>query len=451
MSAALNAFLLVLSASFVTYVALILIPFLRHRAGPEGDPKRFDWHIFIPCRDEEAVIGDAIRVARERFPAAHVWVIDDASEDRTGEIVMQHAADDPLVHCVRRTMPEARTGKGAALNAAYEAMNRWAWPTLVREQTIVVVVDADGELSPNAFAVAASAANFADPAVGAAQLTVWMKNRNDAVAAHAGRRMRRWLGSILVRLQDLEFRTVIAGMQSLRVRTGTVGLGGNGQFTRLSVLDTIAREHGSPWHGSLLEDYELGVHVVLAGFEVRHIHDTHVSQEGLPSLRRLLTQRTRWAQGNMQCVKYVPTIVRSQQVDASGVLETCYYLLLPFIQLFGMLVLIAAMSIDIAQAAADPVSLQTRLDQLPSQVLLVILFSGLPFVVWGPIYRQRCEPQLSVVHALLLGIALWIYNYYLWLVLPRAFFRLVARRSGWLKTRRNTEPAFAGTPIATER
>lgn len=451
MSAALNAFLLVLSASFVTYVSLILIPFLRHTPGSTGDPEKFAWHIFIPCRDEEAVIGKAVSVARERFPYAHVWVIDDASGDRTGEIAMEYAANDPHVHCVRRTLPEARTGKGAALNAGYDAMNRWAPPTLVREQTIVVVVDADGELSPNAFEVAASDANFLDPSVGAAQVTVWMKNRNDGASAGARKRARTWLGRTLVRLQDLEFRTVIAGMQSLRVRTGTVGLGGNGQFARLSVLDIIAKEHGSPWHGSLLEDYELGLHVVLAGFEVRHVQDTHVSQEGLPSFRRLLTQRTRWAQGNMQCVKYVSNIVRSQRIDASGVLETCYYLLLPYIQLFGMAALIAAMTIDIAQAAADPVSLQVRIDQLPSQLLLIVIFSGLPFVIWGPIYRMRCEPQLSFLHALWLGVALWIYNYYLWVVLPRAFYRLIARRSGWLKTRRNVETVPAGSPVAIER
>ncbi|MFJ9619858.1 glycosyltransferase family 2 protein [Streptomyces noursei] len=97
------------------------------------------------------------------------------------------------------------------------------------------------------------------------------------------------------------------------VRTGSVGLGGNGQFTRLSALDRIAATERRPWkRGALLEDYELGLHMILAGFRVTHLADTWVSQEGLPHLRRLLTQRTRRAQGSLQRVRYAPRIGSSR-------------------------------------------------------------------------------------------------------------------------------------------
>ena len=60
----------------------------------------------------------------------------------------------------------------------------------------------------------------------------------------------------------------------------------------------------------LLEDYELGLHVLLAGYRNRYLHDAHVAQEALPGARRLLTQRTRWVQGNLQCLRYLPAILR---------------------------------------------------------------------------------------------------------------------------------------------
>jgi glycosyltransferase involved in cell wall biosynthesis len=37
----------------------------------------------VPCRDEEAVIGDTVGYLRAAFPSAHVWVIDDDSDDGT--------------------------------------------------------------------------------------------------------------------------------------------------------------------------------------------------------------------------------------------------------------------------------------------------------------------------------------------------------------------------------
>ncbi|MFX5611378.1 hypothetical protein ABTD85_23375, partial [Acinetobacter baumannii] len=52
---------LVLTVSFLTYVAFILVPFLRRKPEIPGDPDRFEWHIFVPCRDEEAVIATTIR------------------------------------------------------------------------------------------------------------------------------------------------------------------------------------------------------------------------------------------------------------------------------------------------------------------------------------------------------------------------------------------------------
>jgi len=435
---------LVLTVSFLTYVAFILVPFVRQRPEVAGDSARFEWHIFVPCRDEEAVIATTIRRQRERFPQAHLWVVDDDSDDETASIVLDHAATDDHVHLVRRFRPEARTGKGDALNSAYAALNDWLPPDTDRERVIVCVVDADGEMAHTALAAVASDSCFGNPRVGAAQITVWMKNRDDPRPYPHKGRVANAVARYLIRMQDIEFRTIIPAMQSLRTRTGTVGLGGNGQFTRLSVLDAIAAQFGRPWHGALLEDYELGLHVLFAGYENRHVHSTYVAQEALPSLRRLIVQRSRWSQGNIQCVKYLTEIIRSRHFDSGGVLESVYYLFLPFIQLLGVVVFGVLWGLLLASFFTAPVSLTGDWTFLGLSLALWAVFGLSPFFAWAVLYKLRCEPDTSWPVTLARGFGLWIFVLYIFVSTARAFWRVVRGKNGWAKTRRNAELHVVG-------
>jgi len=439
----------VLTIVFLTYVGFIMVPYLRHKPERPGNPADYDWHVFVPCRDEEAVIATTIERSRERFPEAHLWVIDDDSEDATSSIISAYAARDPYVHLVQRRLPEARTGKGDALNSAYAQLIDFLPEDADHSTIIVAVVDADGELAPNAFAAVAGPDCFGDPTVGAAQITVWMKNRDDKTPYPDKGKVANAFARYLLRMQDLEFRTVILAMQSLRQKTGTVGLGGNGQFTRLSVLDEIGEGYDAPWHGALLEDYELGLHVVLAGYQNRQVHDTHVAQEALPSFKRLVVQRSRWAQGNIQCIKYAPEILRSRNFDAAGIIECFYYLLLPFLQIIGFVVV---SSIVISQAIAlaqNPEMWNQIIINLPFIALLGLFFGAGPFVGWGLLYKIKCEPQISWAKALQWGFGFWLFVPYAILSISRAFWRIITGKNGWSKTRRNAE-TNANTSIAVE-
>ena len=80
---------------------------------------------------------------------------------------------------------------------------------------------------------------------------------------------------------------------------GTAGMGGNGQFNRLSALDAVADEHG-PWRDRLTEDQDLGLRLLTEGWKGHQDLRATVDQQGLPRLRPLLRQRTRWSQGNLQ-------------------------------------------------------------------------------------------------------------------------------------------------------
>ena len=436
----LQALAFVLMVGFVTYVAVIVIAFVRHKPNPDGDPSAFQWHVIIPCRDEETVIAGTIANLTQTFPDLHLWIVDDDSDDSTVEVVSGCVDDNPHVHLVRRYRPDARQGKGPALNAGYRALTRWLPVKADHSQIIIVVLDADGRLSPNALRQAASREVFGRSRVGAAQLAVWMANRDGWTTPEPGKEPERlsFPQRLLVRVQDIEFRTTIAAMQFLRGSTFSVGLGGNGQFTRLTVLDGIARSSGTPWHGALLEDYELGLHVLLAGFRNVYIHDAHVEQEALPSLRRLVVQRTRWCQGGMQCVRYLPAILRSRYFTNAGALETAYFMLQPFAELIGVIVWPLVLIQMVVGGVLSDAGVLTWLSVLWWILPLMLITGVLPFALWPIIYRIRCE-KIGFFETCFLTLAYWLYMYQSYVVVVRAGIRLISGRNGWAKTRRNNE------------
>jgi 1,2-diacylglycerol 3-beta-glucosyltransferase len=447
---------LTMSIGFLTYVGFIVVPYVRHKADPTGDPKRFAWHLMIPCRDEEAVIEDTLRYVRSTFRRAHVWVIDDGSDDDTGRLVAAWAGRDPRVHLITRRRPDARTGKADALNAGYRALFRWLTERgrlVDADRTVLCVLDGDGRLARNAFRVCAGPTLFGDPEVGAVQVDVRMSNRDDRIVFPGRGRLRNAFGRTLVRLQDLEFRTAIAAIQLSRRHTGTVGMGGNGQFTRVSALAGIDTGGvGRPWRGSLLEDFELGVHLLTEGYRTQYTKDTWVDQEGLPSLRRLLTQRTRWSQGTMQCLRYLPQVWRSRHVSTLGAAEILYYLFQPWLQLVGSLVYPVPWLLLAHRYVTDPATVEAWFSEGPGWLLFGIYgaMGLLPFVVWGPIYWRRCEPRAGLLRSIGWGLAYAVYIYTFYVTCWRAAVRIARRRNGWAKTRRNAE-ALRGRRLATER
>ena len=179
----------------------------------------------IPCLNEERVILDSIWRLRAIDAANYaVMVIDDGSQDDTAALVRSVA--DERIWLYRRVAPDARQGKGEALNAATRHL--LDSPLLAGRDpanVIVVILDADGSLDRSALTQITPV--FRDPAVGAVQVGVRINNRGQG---------------ILARLQDIEFVIYTEVFQRGRRHTGSVGMGGNGQFVRLAALRTLGRE-----------------------------------------------------------------------------------------------------------------------------------------------------------------------------------------------------------------
>ena len=390
------------------------------KAPKERAPRRLVFWIVIPALNEERVIANtvrhALRLGTPETPV-RVLVIDDGSDDRTPDIVAG-IADDRL-HVLRRDLPLARQGKGEALNAGYRYINGLAEREGSVAQTVVGIIDGDGRGS--AGLLTEVAAMLRSRGVGAVQCRVRIHNRH----------------RLLALLQDLEFAAIADASQSMRDVLGSVGMGGNGQFTRLSVL----RRFGpAPWSDCLVEDLELGLRLHLAGVRIRYTQRAWVTQQGLEDVRRLLRQRTRWAQGNLQCSRHLRSLAASRFVAGTGLFDFLVYLVVPWLTVPLSLLAIALLVIV-------PVSLLTGnsfgglVAETGSLAQAMVLWAAallLPGIMWAIVYcvRLREEPPHRALLAglcypafLLLGVvATW-----------RAVFRIILKRNVWAKTERLAE------------
>jgi 1,2-diacylglycerol 3-beta-glucosyltransferase len=332
-----------------------------------------------------------------------VIVIDDGSDDRTGEILA--AIDHPDLFVLSRRAPNARQGKAAALNYAYRSLADYE----DRAGTIVVIVDADGRL--HAEAPHFAAAHFADPAVGGMQSLVRIYNRRH----------------LLTWLQDVEFGVYGHLFQAGRDHWGTAGMGGNGQFNRLAALDDVADTEG-PWRDKLTEDQDLGLRLMAAGWEGRQDLRASVDQQGLSKLRPLFRQRTRWSQGNLQAIALRGEVLRAP-VGRAARIEQLAYLLMPFWQGIIGLGLVGGLVVWLTGVAEFWGS--GPLWQLGFFYLLA--YGG---TVMGCIAARSESGPLGWLRGFLIAQVYTPYTWFLWPVLLRSIARQLSDRGEWAKTER---------------
>ena len=333
-----------------------------------------------------------------------ILVIDDGSDDRTPEILA--SIDHPDVHVLRREPPNARKGKAEALNDAYRTLGGMLGDA-DRRDVVVVVVDADGRVDREAPRYAAS--HFRDARVGGVQSLVRIYNRNH----------------LLTRLQHLEFAIYARVYQAGRNGSGTAGMGGNGQYNRLAALDAIAEGSG-PWRNRLTEDQDLGLRLIAAGWHSRQEVRAAVDQQGVPHLRPLFRQRTRWAQGNLQALRLLGAVWRAPLTRRVRVEEVAY-LLMPVWQ--------AVVGVGFAVAVYLAASGQASLVPTPVAVLVAYLLAFSNTVLACLASRGGTGWRAWLV-ALGLAHLYALYTWLLWPVLVRAAARVIGTQREWAKTER---------------
>jgi 1,2-diacylglycerol 3-beta-glucosyltransferase len=371
------------------------------------------WVFLVAALNEEITIADSVeRLLALELAHRRVIVIDDGSDDRTPELLAEFSHPD--LHVLRRSLPDARKGKAQALNAAYHRI-RELLPAADREHVIVVIVDADGRIAPSAPRYAA--AHFEHPEVGGVQALVRIYNRT----------------GFLTQMQDIEFAIYGSVYQAGRNGTGTAGMGGNGQFNRLAALDAIAEGPG-PWRNRLTEDQDLGLRLLATGWKSRQEVRAVVEQQGVPRLRPLLRQRTRWAQGNLQAFDLLGAMWRSPFRRPVRLGEV-FYLLMPVWQGIVGVGLVCAITLFVLGLA--PI--------IPSvEVLPEVYILGFSNAVLGCLATRHATGWRSWLRAV--GVA-HVYALYTWLLFPvllRATARQLGTRRDWARTDRVPLEPVAG-------
>jgi cellulose synthase/poly-beta-1,6-N-acetylglucosamine synthase-like glycosyltransferase/peptidoglycan/xylan/chitin deacetylase (PgdA/CDA1 family)/spore germination protein YaaH len=243
---------------------------LAARPGPErpnlvGAP-RVD--AMIAAYNEAPVIVRTINSLLANHGAdVRVIVVDDGSADGTGDIVEQAFGTHPRVRLLRKP----NGGKASALNLAL---------TLV-DADIVVGVDADTQLAPNALSLLARW--FVDPAVGSVAGNVKVGNRKSLVT--------RWQSLEYITSQNVD-RRAMSRLNAITVVPGAIG----------AYRTEALRQVGGYRSDTLAEDMDLTWRLREAGWVGVNEPYAFAFTEAPESLGGLMRQRFRWTFGTLQCL-----------------------------------------------------------------------------------------------------------------------------------------------------
>ena len=387
----------------------------HHFAGNQQPAKidyNLQYYVIVPCFNEAAVIQRTIKCLL-RFKQFEIVVVDDASSDNSvSQITNSH------IHLLRRHLPNAHTGKGDVLNFALDYICQITIRQRVSfEKVIIGVVDADAQLVDNA--LQRLNAYFSSPRTNITQMRVKMYPH-----------FKNWLQI----LQDIEFFSINYMAQIMRMYTKTVGLSGNGQFFRLK--PTIDKISAHPWGNTLLDDYELTIKMMLKKLHVDYMTDTYVYQEALTSPKRFVRQRSRWVQGDLNCLKYLPEIIKSRILSRTQKLGIYYFLLQPWLDFLADVAIIILTTI----ALTHWYNFYGHLTLLTFSLVMagLVVFSLFWRIIFGIFYYRDLahyhEPPLKKTPIGLITAWNFLYVCYLIFSIIMAYWRWSFRQNSWIKT-----------------
>lgn len=389
-----------------------------HFAGnqqPAKIDRNLQYYVIVPCFNEAAVIQRTIKCLL-RFKQFEIVVVDDASSDDSVSQIKQ--ITNLRVHLLRRYLPNAHTGKGDVLNFALDYICQITISQRVPfEKVIIGVVDADAQLADNA--LQRLNAYFSSPRTNVTQMRVKMYPH-----------FKNWLQI----LQDIEFFSINHMAQIMRMYTKTVGLSGNGQFFRLApIIDKIGAH---PWGNALLDDYELTIKMMLKKLHVDYMTDTYVYQEALTSPKRFVRQRSRWVQGDLNCLKYLPQIIKSRVLSRTQKLGIYYFLLQPWLNFLADVAIIILTTITLTHWH----NLYGHLTLMTFSLVMagLVVFSLFWGIIFGIFYYRDLahyhEPPLKKHQLALLPLGISYMYVILFFSIIMAYWRWSFRQNSWIKT-----------------
>jgi 1,2-diacylglycerol 3-beta-glucosyltransferase len=255
--------------------------------------------VVVAARDEQAVITRLVEgIARLHYPEGqlNLWVVDDASSDRTPQLLSELQQRFAFLRVMRRE-PGAGGGKSGALNlVSQQLQGRW-----------MLVLDADADLQPDTL-----------------ERLIPMAENGGWSAVQLRKAVVNPLTNWLTRAQAMEM-ALDAVIQQGRLGSGGVAeLRGNGQLLR---RDGLQRAGGFN-EDTVTDDLDLSFRLLLAGEPVGILWDPPVREEAVLTLAALWRQRQRWAEGGLQrFFDYWPALCSNRLSGGQRLDLACFFLL----------------------------------------------------------------------------------------------------------------------------
>ncbi|MBR5389893.1 MAG: glycosyltransferase family 2 protein [Clostridia bacterium] len=403
------------------------IPYTKH--------SKITFFIVIPCLNEEGVIGKTVkRMLDLDVPGVRLIVIDDHSSDGTiaaleavacavhinADTINLDAYRGERLILLKRRLPEAQKGKGAALNNAYSLISRIiSSEDLDPNKCVVSVFDADVQINARMLErVAVIMSNR--PEIGMVQSRV-------RIDAHTR-------NFFLARMQDFEFFIQINRQQNMREYMSTVAAAGNGQFNRFSAIDPHL-----PWTACLLEDFDFSTRLLLKGWHTSLLQSEWVYQQGVLDYRAFLKQRARWCQGGIQCFHFFQDIWHSSHLPLSGKLELTFFLFCSCVTMLSLIALaLCAIACIYFALVRENLTAQMFMPfstgKLYAAFITILFFAFSPGLLYGIWYYKDAKDE-NLLICVLTGLFNPIYNMLQAPAVIIAIFRQLTGKRNWIKTK----------------
>ncbi|MCK4424284.1 glycosyltransferase family 2 protein [Candidatus Bathyarchaeota archaeon] len=349
--------------------------------------------IIVPAKNEEKVVGRLLKaLVNLKYPSSkkEIIVVNDESNDRTGQICSQYASCHPEIRVFHRPVS---TTKAAALNFGLQHAHG----------EIIATFDADSVLESDALLKAVK--YLEDRKVAAVQGRICSINTNENILTRF---------SYYERVVQYEVYT--QGKDTLNL---FVGLAGTCQFIRRSVLEEV----GGWNEKTLSEDVELSLRLTEKDYTIRYASDVRTWEESPNSIVGMVRQRARWYRGNIEMGLKFGKLMKNlnwRRFDAEMTLFGTYIIMLCVVTYF-----MAAWSFML-----PPDLILTLITRFTSLLTLAILaFAGIALVCVDKPFRLSSLIWLPFIYAYW-GFQSFIAMYALLQILFR-------RPLKWSKTRRS--------------
>jgi 1,2-diacylglycerol 3-beta-glucosyltransferase len=225
--------------------------------------------IFIAAKNEARVIENTVRnTFKINYDKLVVWVIDDCSTDATADILEKLQGEFPRLRLIKRAYG-SQPGKSAALNEALP----------LSKGEVIAVFDADAYVAPDFF-----------------QLMLPVLEPEGIGAVQAQKRIYEYQKGFLVNCQASEYALDTYFQIGRDLIRGAVELRGNGQLVKRAALIDVGG-----WNNkAITDDLDLSMRLLVNHWDIRFCPHAYVWEEGVTTLKALMRQRCRWAEGSIR-------------------------------------------------------------------------------------------------------------------------------------------------------